>query len=112
MPALCARYDVAATVVAPVSRLPVTGARSRTLTLTTPSSSAIRTSASSESPTRTTPSTMATVAGTAPSRRTAPSISRAVAAADSVGSPWLMIVDSRATTPTPDAIASDTSPEI
>ncbi len=58
---------------------------------------------------RTTPSTTAMVAGTAPCRRTASSMRRAVAAAVSVGRPWLMIVDSRATTPAPDAIASVTS---
>ena len=40
----------------------------------------------------------ATVAGTAPPRRTAASISRAVAALVAVGRPWLMIVDSSATT--------------
>ena len=55
------------------------------------------------------PSTTAIVAGTAPPRRTAASISRAVSAAVSVGRPWLMIVDSRATTPAPEAIASEIS---
>ena len=109
MPASRATYAVAATVVAPVSRRATTGPRSRTLVFTTPSSSATRTSASSESPTRTVPSTIATVAGTAPPRRTASSICRAVAALVAVGRPWLMIVDSNATMPRPDAIASDTS---
>src|SRR5512138_1905395 len=52
---------------------------------------------------------MAMVAGTPPAPRTSASISLAVRALVSAGSPWLMIVDSNATTPTPDAIASETS---
>ena len=85
--------------MAPVSRLASTGPRSRTLVFTTSSPSATRTSWSSSSPTRTAPSTTAIVAGTAPPRRTASSISRAVAALVAVGRPWLMMVDSNATTP-------------
>src|SRR5512139_1846200 len=87
-------------------------ARSRMLAFTTSSSSATRTSSSSPRPTQTTPSTTAMVAGTAPPSRTSASMSRAVCALVSVGRPWLMIVDSNATTPVPDAIASETSSEM
>src|SRR3954465_10732634 len=79
------------------------------LLFTAPGPSATRTRASSDRPTRTAPSTTAMVAGTAPPPRTAASIRRAVAALVADGSPWLMIVDSRATTPRPEAIASATS---
>ncbi len=69
------------------------------LVFTTSAPSATWTSWSSSSPTWTVPPTIAIVAGTAPPRRTASSICRAVAALVSVGSPWLMMVDSSATTP-------------
>ena len=46
---------------------------------------------------------MATVAGTAPWARTAASLARATSRLRGAGRPWLMRVDSRATTPAPRA---------
>ena len=77
--------------------------------MTTSSDSAIASSASSSSPTRTSPPTTAMVAGTAPAERTAASNSRATRRLSGRGSPWLMIVLSRATTGPPAASASRTS---
>ena len=98
MPDAAATNDVDATVVAPQVPDAITTARSRTLALTMLGSVATRSSAASSRPIRIRPSRTAIVAGTAPDARTADSMSRAVAALLSDGRPWLMIVDSRATT--------------
>ena len=82
---------------------------SRTLTLTTSSRLATWSSASSSRPMRTRPSRMAMVAGTAPRERTMSSTSVATRRFSGRGRPWLMMVDSRATTAAPAASASDTS---
>ena len=55
------------------------------------------------------PATTAMVAGTAPPSRTACSISRATRRLSGRGRPWLMIVDSRATTGGPRRAPSATS---
>ena len=60
-------------------------------------------------PTRNRPSRMATVAGTAPASRTAASDARATAMLSGCGRPWLMSVDSSATTGRPAASAAATS---
>src|SRR5262249_22681053 len=62
-----------------------------------------------DSPTCTTPSSTATVAGTAPVARTTSSTCRATSRLSGRGRPWLMIVDSRATTGRPAASADPTS---
>ena len=111
MPARCARWLVAATVVAAFFPRATTVAISRTLTLTMSSRSATRVSSSSESPMRTLPSRIAMVAGTAPCRRTVASTSRATRRFSGRGRPWLMMVDSRATTGRPDCRAAATSGE-
>ena len=103
-----ARWLVAATVVAPhPPRWRAIAPMSRTLTLTTSSRLATWSSASSSRPMRTRPSRMAIVAGTAPRERTMSSTSVATRRFSGRGSPWLMMVDSRATTAVPAASASD-----
>src|SRR3546814_10654951 len=57
----------------------------------------------------TVPSTTAIVAGTAPLSRTLASMPRATSRLSGCGSPWLMIVDSSATTARPSASAVATS---
>ncbi len=109
MPARAARWAVEATVVDPTPPRAVTAASSRTLTFTAASSLASRPRAASSRPTLASPSITATVAGTAPPSRTACSNSRASRALSGLGSPWLMIVLSRATTARPSASASRTS---
>ncbi len=100
---------MAATVVAPEPPRLTRVATSRTLTLTTSSRLATWSSASSSRPIRTRPSRMAIVAGTAPRDRTMSSTSVATRRFSGRGSPWLMMVDSRATTAVPAASASATS---
>ncbi len=102
--------DVAATVVAPDPPRATTIGRSRTETLTM-SSSAMRRSSSSVSPTLSTPSSTAIVAGVTPRSRRIASKSRAASRLRGRGRPWLMIVDSRATTGSPAAKAAATSGE-
>ena len=106
MPASQARWLVAATVVAPQPPRLTSVATSRTLTLTTSSRLATWSRASSSRPIRTRPSRMAIVAGTAPRERTMSSTSVATRRFSGRGSPWLMMVDSRATTAAPAASAS------
>ena len=79
---------------------------SRTLTLTTSSRLATWSRAASSRPIRTRPSRMAMVAGTAPRERTMSSTSVATRRFSGRGRPWLMMVDSRATTAAPAARAS------
>ena len=66
-------------------------------------------SSSRDRPTRSLPSFRATVAGTAPAVRIACSDAVATSTLSGYASPWLMSVDSRATTGMPDASASATS---
>ena len=66
-------------------------------------------SAASSSPTRSRPSWIATVAGTRPASRTAASDARATSRFAGYGRPWLISVDSSATTGRPSASASATS---
>ena len=108
MPARRARYAVAATVVAPLRPVASATGRSRTLTLTTSSSPATRTSSPSVNPTRTSPSSSATVAGVTPAARSCCSNERAASRLRGRGRPWLMMVDSSATTGRPAASASAT----
>ena len=113
MPARAAIVAVLATVVAPGTPRTSAGPRSRT-----PSFSdvlALRdlaAGAASSRPTRTSPSSTAIVAGTAPSSRTAASISPAIRRLSGRGSPWARIVDSSATTGRPSASAAATSSAI
>ena len=113
IPARWARHIVAATVVAPVAPLAISHGRSRVVALTHALARGRRRSAApSSSPTCGRPSSTAIVAGTAPSARTSCSTSVAISTFCGKGIPWLMIVDSSATTPAPNAIASDTSSDI
>ena len=73
------------------------------------SPSASASSAGPSSPIRTAPSTTAIVAGTAPSRRTTSSSSRATSRLRPRGSPWAISVLSSATTGTPAASALATA---
>ena len=109
MPALAARWAVAATVVAPWPPRAATGARSRTPHLATDSPAAIASRPTSSSPMQARPLTTATVAGTAPPALTAASTSRATSRLRGRGSPWLIRVLSSATTGRPPAMASATS---
>lgn len=111
-PAAAAATMVPATVVAPTASPPAaaTTARSRRLHLRASRPVvATRCSSASARPTRTRPPSTATVAGTAPPSRTMASTSRAVSRLAGYGMPWLMIVDSSATTGAPRSIASATS---
>ena len=109
IPARTASVAVAATVVAPVARRAITTARSRALHLATSSPAAIVSIPASSSPIRTIPSTIAIVAGTAPSSRTASSIPCATWRFSGRGRPWAISVLSSATTGRPASSASETS---
>ncbi len=109
MPASPASRIVLATVVAPCAPVATTCGRSRTLTLRMPPSEPNSSSSSSDSPIVGRPWSTAIVAGTAPPSRTICSTSRAIATFWGYGIPWLMIVDSSATTGVPAASASATS---
>ncbi len=109
MPASAAIRIVLATVVAPWTPVATTCGMSRTLTLRIAVSFPNISSSSSDSPTVGRPWRMAIVAGTAPPSRTICSTSRAIATLWGYGIPWLMIVDSSATTGRPWASASRTS---
>ena len=100
----------AATVVAPLAPRAARMGRSRTLAFAR-SSSAIRRTPSASSPMRGTPSSTATVAGVTPVSRKMLSNSSAAAWLRGRGRPWLMMVDSRATTGRPAASAAATSSE-
>jgi hypothetical protein len=104
-PAREARWLVAATVVAPLPHRATRVAMSRTLTFTTSSRLATWSSAESSRPMSTLPSRMAIVAGVAPRERTMSSTSAATRRFSGRGSPWLMMVDSRATTAVPSSSA-------
>ena len=106
MPARTASVAVAATVVAPVARRAMTTGRSRALHLATSSSADRARAPRRSSPIRTIPSTIAIVAGTAPSSRTAASIMRAISTFSGRGSPWAISVLSSATTGRPSSSAS------
>ena len=103
MPASAAQIMVAATVVAPVRPVATQAARSARLSfITVPSSDwAKRSSAASSRPMRMVPSITAMVAGTAPPARISASTSRAISRFCGNGIPWVMIVDSSATTGRP-----------
>jgi len=111
IPAAWAAIIVAETVVAaqpPAAR--ATARLGREAFLTDPGGAVANASkAASSSPTSSRPSWIATVAGTAPLSRTAASDARATSRFAGYGSPWLISVDSRATTGRPAAIAAATS---
>ena len=87
-----------ATVVAPWTPVATTCGRSRTLTLRMPAVGAEQLELVVGEPDVGRPLSTAIVAGTAPPSRTICSTSRAIATFCGYGIPWLMIVDSRATT--------------
>ena len=98
-PASAATNIVAATVVPAVPPRAATAARSRRDALTTPPvSRASRSNAALSSPALNRPSMIATVAGTAPLARTVSSSISAVSRFCGNGMPWVMIVNSSATT--------------
>ena len=112
MPAACAAIIVAETVVAAQPPRPgrSPGEGRRDALRTDPAGAvASASSAALVSPTSTRPSWTATVAGTAPDSRTAASEASATSRFCGYGRPWLISVDSRATTPWPSASAAATS---
>ncbi len=111
MPAASAAIIVAATVVAPHSPDAIAKPRFGRETLRTEPLGAVASASSSSavSPTRSRPPLRATVAGTAPEARTAASDAVATSTFCGYGRPWLMSVDSRATTGMPSRSASATS---
>ena len=111
IPAAWQAIIVAATVVAPHLPPAIAAPRFRRETLSTvPRSAVARASSSSlDSPTRSLPSLSATVAGIAPVERIAASDAVATSTFCGYGRPWLMSVDSRATTGRPSRSASATS---
>ena len=112
MPARSAIYIVAATVVPAAPWRAATAARSRRDALTTPPERrASRSSSSRVRPTLKRPLMTAIVAGVAPWLRTAVSSISAVSRLAGYGMPWVMIVDSSATTGRLPASASATSVE-
>ena len=110
-PARAAITEVAATVVAAWRPCAARIGRSRTEALLTSEELAISTNSASDSPTQTSPLMSAIVAGTAPCSRTQSSICRATSKFVGRGRPWLMMVDSRATTPILSSNAFCTSSE-
>ena len=112
IPAACAAIIVAETVVAaqPPS-LSATAIVGRAALRTEPAGAVANASSdSASSPTSSRPSRIATVAGTAPSvSRTAASDASATSRFCGYGKPWLMSVDSSATTGRPSARAEATS---
>ena len=122
MPAIAATIIVAATVVAPRPSAPRPSrprrcaqpvsrkGRSRRLTLVTAGPARpSRSICSADRPTCSQPSITAMVAGTAPWARTSACTASAVATFCGQGMPWLMMVDSSATTGRPAASAAATS---
>ena len=109
IPARAAIAMVAATVVPAVPPCTISGARSRREALATPFARPSRSSAASSSPAVSRPSSTAMVAGTAPSARTTASSASAVSTFCGQGMPWVMMVDSSATTALPSACAAATS---
>ena len=112
MPARTARWAVAATVVAALFPVAAMIAKSRLDALAMSSRLAIATNCSSVRPIQTLPSRIAIVAGVAPCARTISSTSRATSRLEGRGRPWLMIVDSSATTGLPAARAAATSGDV
>ncbi len=98
MPARAAISTVAATVVAPMPRRAMSGARSRRLTFATSRSFASRARSAESAPTTAAPSATAMVAGVAPQARTSSSIACAVSRFIGRGRPCAITVDSSATT--------------
>ena len=111
MPADSAAIIVAATVVAPQPPDAIAAPRLGRDTLRTEPAGAVASASSSsrDRPTSSRPSLSATVAGTAPVERIAASDAVATSTLCGYASPWLMSVDSRATTGMPEASASATS---
>ena len=109
MPASAAMCAVAATVVAALLPCATIMAKSRIDALEMSSRLAIASSSARSKPTRIFPSSNAIVAGTAPASRTIRSHSSATSRLEGRGNPWLIIVDSRATTGRPDLSAASTS---
>ncbi len=101
MPALAAKWAVAATVVAADKPLASAIAKSLVEALITSSRLAIAINCSSVKPICATPSISAIVAGIAPLSRTIDSTSLATSRFVGRGKPWLMMVDSNATTGAP-----------
>src|SRR6187200_538922 len=111
IPAAWAAIIVAETVVAaqppPVSAAAMLG---RAALRTEPAGAVARAvRAASSRPTSMRPALIATVAGTAPAARTAASDALATSMFCGYGRPWLISVDSRATTGPPAATAAETS---
>ena len=111
MPAASAAIIVAETVVAAQPPSASAIARLGRAALRTDPAGAVARAcrAASSRPTRTRPSWMATVAGTAPLSRTAASEALATSMFCGYGSPWLINVDSSATTGDPSRRAAATS---
>src|SRR5664279_4658560 len=109
MPARCARKAVAATVVPPLAPRAIATGRSRIEHLIALSSRLSSRSSSVLSPTVTRPCSTPTVAGVTPCPRRTSSAATATSRFRGRGNPWVMIVDSKATTGRPCASASATS---
>src|SRR3984957_16612820 len=109
IPALAARGGGAATVGPAVRRRAIASPRSRTLTLMTDSSRAIRSKSGPSRPTLGTPSITAIVAAVTPASVSISSNDLAAARLAGRGRPCEMIVDSRATTGQPAARAARTA---
>ena len=109
MPARRAQIIVAATVVAPVHPALSATARSARESLRTSGAAASASRRSGSRPTWMRPSITAMVAGTAPAARMSASTARAVSTFVGRGMPWVMMVDSRATSGRRAAKASATS---
>ena len=115
MPARCARIIVADTVVAPSAGAcappDMAAGRLRRDSFSTPDAVASRAMTSASRPTCGMPSSTAVVAGTAPALRTAASASPATSIFSGCGRPWLISVDSSATSGVPAFCALRTSSE-
>ncbi len=110
IPARCAMIIVVATVVAPSAPRATSTGRSRREAFVTAGPVLPRYSISSAvSPAFSLPLITQIVAGTAPASRTVSSTRRAVSTFCGYGIPWEMMVDSRATTGSPDIRAAFTA---
>ena len=112
MPASAAASIVAATVVPPVRPAEMAKARSARESFIAPEDFASSASSGADSPIFSRPFRMAIVAGTAPSSRMIASTFAAMSAFAGKGMPWVMMVDSSATTGLPPRSASETSAEM
>ena len=111
MPARRAQIIVAATVVAPVQPSAERDGEVGAGELADVLAAAARRARSGSRPTWMRPALMAMVAGAAPAARTSASTARAVSRLAGKGMPWVMMVDSSATSGRRAAMASATSVE-